>query len=117
MGSEKLIAGALSAARQERLVQILDEYLVSIEEGAPANPQELLARYPEEAEQLRDYLSGLQVFHAAVAPRATRHLLKRGANAARVLGDFRLFEFLKFDCFVFGRLACTSEPVILDVRP
>lgn len=51
---------------QERLARILDDYLVSIEKGLPVTPDELLAKYPEDAVQLRGYLSGLQLFHAAV---------------------------------------------------
>jgi len=52
---------------QERLALILDDYLVSIEKGLPVTPEELLAKYPEDADQLRGYLSGLQLFHAAAA--------------------------------------------------
>ena len=52
---------------QERLARILDDYLVAIEQGAPLTPDDLLARYPEDAERLRGYLSGLQLFHAAAA--------------------------------------------------
>ena len=50
---------------QERLARILDDYLVAIEQGLPVTPEELLAKYPEDAAQLRGYLSGLQLFHAA----------------------------------------------------
>src|SRR5258705_2797139 len=50
---------------QERLARILDDYLVAIEQGLPITPDELLAKYPEDAAQLRGYLSGLQSFHAA----------------------------------------------------
>ena len=56
---------------QERLARILDDYLVAIEQGLPVSPEELLEKYPEDAAQLRGYLSGLQLFHAAagVCPR------------------------------------------------
>src|SRR5215218_7493423 len=50
---------------QERLARILDDYLVAIEQGKCVDPEELLAKYPEDAAQLRGYLSGLQLFHAA----------------------------------------------------
>ncbi len=56
-----------TAPDQERLARILDDYLVAIEQGLPVTPNELLAKYPEDAEQLRGYLSGLQLFHAAAA--------------------------------------------------
>ena len=59
-------AEQLPPAEQERLAQILDEYLVAVERGAPITPDELLAQYPADARYLRHYLSGLELFHAAV---------------------------------------------------
>jgi serine/threonine protein kinase/tetratricopeptide (TPR) repeat protein len=56
---------ALPADEQERLAQILDDYLVAVERGAPITPEELLRRHPTDAKYLRSYLSGLQLFHTA----------------------------------------------------
>ena len=61
-------AESLPVAEQERLAEILDAYLVSIERGSPILPSELLAQHPADAEYLRLYLSGLELFHAAAAP-------------------------------------------------
>ncbi len=84
---------ALSETEQDRLARILDDYLVAAERGAPIDPEELLERYPEDAVQLRRYLSGLQLFHnAAVAPEKARPALVTGGGprAEQVIGDFRL---------------------------
>jgi hypothetical protein len=85
----------VAAPDQERLARILDEYLVAIEQGHGVTPEELLARHPEDAGQLRGYLSGLNLFHAvAVAPAQT---LGGAAPsdigippALRTIGDYRL---------------------------
>jgi len=87
---------ALAEAEQDRLARILDDYLLAAEQGTPISPQELLARHPADAERLRGYLSGLQLFHqAAMAPRSSRSLRSRSLLGTRVeaddmIGDFRL---------------------------
>jgi eukaryotic-like serine/threonine-protein kinase len=79
---------------QERLAQILDDYLVAIEQGLPVSPEELLARYPEDAAQLRGYLSGLQLFHAAagVSPEQEQSSPTFGPlpQPMQKLGDYQL---------------------------
>jgi serine/threonine protein kinase/Flp pilus assembly protein TadD len=83
----------LPEAEQERLAQILDEYLISVEKGEPIRPEELLARYPEDADRLRGYLSGLELFHAAaIAPQAKRvaSLVGGGLEPSQTIGDFQL---------------------------
>jgi serine/threonine protein kinase/Tfp pilus assembly protein PilF len=82
----------LPAAEQERLAQILDEYLISVEKGEPIRPEELLARYPEDASRLRGYLEGLQLFHAAAAPQAklVPSLVVGGLQPSQTIGDFQL---------------------------
>jgi tetratricopeptide (TPR) repeat protein/tRNA A-37 threonylcarbamoyl transferase component Bud32 len=79
---------------QHELAQILDEYLRGLEEGSPITPEELLARHPEMADQLRGYLKGLALFHRAANPDATVAELKlRAGQAARGdIGDFRLIR-------------------------
>ena len=82
-------AGPLPAAEQERLALILDEYLQGLEQGQPIEPDELLARHPDVADRLRGYLSGLRLFHHAVAERAAG--VASGEPKLRgQLGDFRL---------------------------
>jgi tetratricopeptide (TPR) repeat protein/tRNA A-37 threonylcarbamoyl transferase component Bud32 len=51
----------------ELLAKVLDEYLISIERGQAVSPEELLARHPEMADELRGYLSGLQKLHPEIA--------------------------------------------------
>ncbi|HEX3599382.1 MAG TPA: protein kinase [Lacipirellulaceae bacterium] len=80
---------------QERLARILDDYLVAIEQGRCVTPEDLLAQHPEDAEQLRGYLSGLNLFHAAaVVPGQTLGgsvTSDIGIPAAlRTIGDYRL---------------------------
>lgn len=83
---------SLSESEQDRIAQILDDYLTAAEQGKPLAPHELLRRYPDDAERLRPYLSGLQCFHAAVAPGATGSALLSPCppRTAEVIGDFRI---------------------------
>jgi serine/threonine protein kinase/tetratricopeptide (TPR) repeat protein len=76
---------------QERLARILDDYLVAIEQGLPVTPDELLAKYPEDAEQLRGYLSGLQLFHAAAAPQVNGSIIGGPLpQPMQTIGDYQL---------------------------
>jgi eukaryotic-like serine/threonine-protein kinase len=84
--------GTVGSPEQGRLAQILDEYLQALERGEPVAPDELLARHPEVADRLRGYLSGLAIFHRAVAPPppALPESGDRGSELRGQLGDFRL---------------------------
>ena len=79
---------------QDRLVQILDQYLVTLERGDPIALDVLLAQHPDVADRLRGYLSGLQIFHDAVGDLPRRSLgLSGGSSDPELrgeLGDFRL---------------------------
>lgn len=83
-----------SAGEQDRLAQILDEYLQGLERGEPIAPEELLARYPHLADRLRGYLSGLKLFHHAIANPPLQALsVGSGDNGQELvgkLGDFHL---------------------------
>jgi hypothetical protein len=81
------------ADEQDRLAKILDEYLWSLERGAPLAPAELIERHPEMADQLRQYLSGLALFHDAVGgplPIVPPASGDSPNTELRDLGDFRL---------------------------
>src|SRR5262249_10890428 len=82
-----------------RLTRALEEYQAALERGTPFNRQELLARYPEIAEQLADCLDGLEFVHGATAglppPSAAESSAGDGAtklHTAMPLGDFRLLR-------------------------
>jgi eukaryotic-like serine/threonine-protein kinase len=80
------------------LAKILDEYLVAIERGEPVSPEDLFARHPDLADELRGYLSGLKKIHCAVAPAADRQPWlssgPKGPTMSCELGDFRLVREL-----------------------
>ncbi len=84
---------ALPEAVQDRLARILDDYLVAAELGSPISPDELLARHPEDADRLRGYLSGLELFHAAAAATKLPPSIAT-AGGGQVLGDFQLVREL-----------------------
>jgi hypothetical protein len=44
---------------------ILEQYLAKLERGAPADPAQLLAEYPEMADALKEYLASLEFLHQA----------------------------------------------------
>jgi eukaryotic-like serine/threonine-protein kinase len=92
-------AAALSEEEQNRLAQILDDYLVAVERGEPTSPSELLQRYPDQADYLKLYLSGLQMFHAAargVTPHAPAIAtpLSWAAGAKQMIGEFAIIREL-----------------------
>ncbi len=81
-----------SDGERDRLTRILDEYLLCLERGEPIAPDELLARHPDVAGRLRGYLSGLALFHSAIAGLswASTGSDSDGATLRGELGDFRL---------------------------
>mgnify|MGYP006146080367 CR=1 FL=1 len=65
------------------------ESVVAIERGEPTSPAKLLERYPEQADYLKLYLSGLQMFHAAarVWPGLSAVVQRRLADQSRRLAE------------------------------
>jgi serine/threonine protein kinase len=85
--------GPATDSERERLAEILDEYLLGLERGQPVEPAELLSRHPDVADRLRGYLSGLALFHQAVANRSpdeTSLIVSGEPPLCAELGDFRL---------------------------
>ena len=82
----------LSEAQQERLAQILDDYLNRMERGEAVGPEQLLAQHPEEASQLRGYLSGLALFHRAAAHCSDATLVNSPQLAAPLHGTLGGYE-------------------------
>jgi serine/threonine protein kinase/Tfp pilus assembly protein PilF len=85
-------ADGLSPEHQNRLAEILDGYLVALEQGTPITPAELLERHPDDATYLRGYLSGLELFHAAARPTSGSDvsLPLAAAPAGMSIGEFEL---------------------------
>ena len=54
------------ALKRDRLAQILDDYLAAVERGASITPERLLSQHPDDAEKLKLYLEGLELFQDAV---------------------------------------------------
>lgn len=88
------IGNSISPADEDRIAQILDDYLRRLENGESADPDALVAGHPELAERLRGYLSGLALVKQAVADGAAESLsVARGDHGLELrgqLGDFRL---------------------------
>jgi tetratricopeptide (TPR) repeat protein/tRNA A-37 threonylcarbamoyl transferase component Bud32 len=84
--------------QNEFLAKILDEYLLAIERGEPVSPEDLVARHPDLADELRGYLSGLKKIHQAVAPAADGQAglssSFTGPAMSGELGDFRFVREL-----------------------
>src|SRR5262245_39451726 len=93
-----LSGGGHLSQENELLAKILDEYLLAIERGEPVSPEELFARHPEQADELRGYLSGLKKLHHAVAPAADAQTWlangPTGPSRNGALGDFRFVREL-----------------------
>jgi hypothetical protein len=82
-------------SNDSRVANILDEYLASLQAGQAPTKEELLARYPDLADDLAPCLETLQFIRgAALAPTmaAEPGASSTGDQAAATLGDFRLIR-------------------------
>jgi hypothetical protein len=83
-----------TASRDARLVQVLDDYLAALEEGTPPGVDELLARHPDLAEELKACLASLEFIRgAAVRPghwSGGDLVPPERRPTPRLLGDFRI---------------------------
>src|SRR5262245_59388108 len=87
--------GCPSCEADTPVLRILEEYLAQLERGAAIAPEELLARHPEHAAALHEYLASLDFLHRAAlnlrsAPEAPRQPVAAPAEELGQLGDFRL---------------------------
>jgi serine/threonine protein kinase/tetratricopeptide (TPR) repeat protein len=89
-------ASGTSQEQTGRVLRILENYLMDLEQGRRPDPEGLMARYPELAEKLRIYLDKLDLLHQAAVgfrqaavsteePTPASPLPERGQ-----LGDFRI---------------------------
>jgi serine/threonine protein kinase/tetratricopeptide (TPR) repeat protein len=80
----------------EFLAKILDEYLLALERGEQVSPEDLFARHPDLADELRGYLSGLKKIHHAIAPAAERQpWASNGASGPTLSGELGDFRFVR----------------------
>jgi hypothetical protein len=92
---EPTLLGALSEEQKERLTDVLDRYLSSLDEAVPLNRATLLAQHPDLAEPLATYLDRLDELHDAAAgfaggERETPAETAAPAEDGKQIGDFRL---------------------------
>lgn len=85
-----LIPG-LTADQQERLTQVLDQFLRRLEAGERPNPDELAAAHPDLAEHLRRYIGSLRSLQDA-AGGFGMPIDFANASDGQKLGDFRLIR-------------------------
>ncbi|MCA9149308.1 MAG: serine/threonine protein kinase, partial [Planctomycetales bacterium] len=98
---ESSVIRDLTDAQKQRLTDLLDQYMVGLEQDKPLDPETLCAAHPDLADALRSYLSHLEALHeiAAGFAGAAHDSLpvdpgsvawESESDAARRLGDFRL---------------------------
>ena len=85
-----LIPG-LTADQQERLTQVLDQFLQRLEAGECPNSDELAAAHPDLAEHLRRYIGSLRSLQDAAGGFGMPIDFASGSDGQR-LGDFRLIR-------------------------
>ncbi len=64
---ELVSASGLSGEQTARVLRVLEGYLAELEAGAPPHRDELLARHPDLADLLTEYLDKLDQLHEAAA--------------------------------------------------
>jgi WD40 repeat protein/serine/threonine protein kinase len=62
---ELLSSSGLSAEETARVLRVLEDYLAELERGGRPDPEALLARHPDLADLLKEYLDRLDVLHQA----------------------------------------------------
>ena len=88
---ESSVLGQLTTDQQRRLCHILDDYLVTIEEGLPPSPSQLLQANPDLAAPLEAYLYHLQMLHRVAVDNASTESASEDGHqvaAQRRLGDY-----------------------------
>jgi serine/threonine protein kinase/Tfp pilus assembly protein PilF len=97
LSREPLAASLLSVKQKERLTELLDRYLSSLEDDVPIHPDTLINEHPDLAEPLRAYLGSLDELHCAAA--GFGHSVKENsADEAEATGETR-----RLGDFILGR--------------
>src|SRR5262245_22933373 len=94
VASESPLAG-LTLEQQERLVELLSNYVDAMERGTAPPPEIFVASHPDLAEPLREYLVSLRLLQRAADefPTRTRPVMVP-EGTERQLGDYRLIREL-----------------------
>ncbi len=79
----------LTPDQQQRLAQVLDQYLLRLEAGEHSERGELIAQHPDLAEHLKKYLDSLQFLQTAAGGFGTP-VDPENPSDGQQLGDFRL---------------------------
>jgi tetratricopeptide (TPR) repeat protein len=89
-------SSGLSNEQTARVLRVLEEYLAELERGTRPHPEELLARHPDLADLLKEYLDRLDLLHEAAVRFRVAEPLPGVATSAETdlgaLGDFRLLR-------------------------
>jgi len=83
---------ATAATDDDRLAQIMDDYLVSLEQAAPLDVESLIAAHPEFADEIRSITASLDLLHDATKQMrpAEEQTDDRPIAGTRRLGDFEM---------------------------
>ncbi len=84
-----------SATRRRQLADILERYLVDLEQGIAQDQESLLAAHPELADELRPYLDNVRLLHNATHDiRSSRNSAKETETppepGTRQIGEYRI---------------------------
>ncbi len=101
MGEESNDATLVIPAKQgkeDQLAQIMEEYLLSLEQGMPLELGRVAAKHPDLAEEIRSLSASLELLHFATQPMQVAKKQASGAPAAhgseteetKRLGDFEI---------------------------
>jgi serine/threonine protein kinase/tetratricopeptide (TPR) repeat protein len=81
-----------SAATDRELAEVLDRYLVSLEENAPLDVEKLVAEYPRLAADIRAFVASVDMLHGATREigEASREAVVTPPEPEKRLGDFEI---------------------------
>src|SRR5947208_9302109 len=87
----------LSPEQRERLTDILDRYLLALENDAPLSQEALLDEHPDLADALKAYFRSLEELHDMAAgfggsPRDVKPAPEKETDTAKRIGDFELIR-------------------------
>jgi len=78
------------ATQESRLAQIMDRYLVSLEQAAPLDVEALTEAHPELAAEIQSMASSLNLLHHATSQMRPELADQQPVTGAKRLGDFEI---------------------------